>query len=202
MPHPSADLIPILYKRYAKSWQKLRLESEFVEQTWLDRFLKLVPENGTILDLGCGTGQPIAEYCIAQGFSIYGIDQVKPFIKRAQKQFPNQTWQLADICEVELSTQFDAIIAWDSLFHLPQAKQLALFTKLSQWAKPNAPLLFTSGHENGEAIGDFNGHPLYHASLSESEYRQTLIQQQFGLLQYQLQDPNCGYRSVWLAKRR
>lgn len=202
MDHPSAHNIPLLYKRFAKQWQKMRRQSAFIEQAWLDRFLAQMTPAGTILDLGCGDGQPIAEYCLEKGFSIYGVDLSKPLIKAAKKAFPTQVWQHDDMRSFPITQQFDAIIAWDSLFHLTRSDQTMLFSRLAQLAKPGAPLIFTSGPENGEAIGEFNGYPLYHASLGPEEYRKLFIQHGFGLLSYTLNDESCGGRSVWLAKKR
>lgn len=202
MDHPSAQNITILYKRFAKAWQRVRRQSDFVEKNWLDLFLNQIKPHGTILDLGCGDGQPIAEYCVEKGFPIVGIDSAKPFIKAANKQFPEQVWMQEDMRSFPITQKFDAIIAWDSLFHLTRNDQKMMFTRFEQLSTPDAALMFTSGHSNGEAIGDFNGHELYHASLAEEEYRALLIEHGFGLLSYKLEDQNCGGRSVWLAIKR
>lgn len=210
MHHPSADNIQNLYQRYAKAWQKMRHQSPFVEKSWLDRFISQIPlpeENPvnttpTILDLGCGDGVPMAAYCIDAGFAIHGVDSAKAQIKAASKKFKAQTWEIADMRTFTAESQFDAILAWDSFFHLPQEDQKAMFAQFAKLAKPGAPLMFTSGPENDEAIGEFNGYELYHASLSPDEYRQLFIEHGFGLLQYTLQDEKCGGRTVWLVKKR
>lgn len=48
-----------LYRRHAPAWGRARGRSLF-EKTWLDRFLALLPARGSILDIGCGSGEPIA----------------------------------------------------------------------------------------------------------------------------------------------
>lgn len=207
MDHPSADYIPILYKRYAKAWHKMRLESPFVEKKWLDRFIEQINLNEAtggrhILDLGCGFGRPIAAYLIEQGYNITGVDITKRFIKMATKEFKTARWIHEDMRTFQSSIQFDGILAWDSMFHLTRDDQIALFSQFEKLANPGAPLMFTSGFENGEAIGEFNGHDLYHASLSTDEYRALLIQHGFGLINYQVQDQTCGGRTIWLAKKR
>ena len=40
-----------------------------------------------------------------------------------------------------------------------------MFPRFAAHAQPGAPLMFTSGSEAGEAIGEWQGEPLYHASL-------------------------------------
>lgn len=216
MIHPSADYLPIIYKRYAKAWRKLRSESPFVEKAWLDRFISLIPQSeesnnhtnnrtkSEILDLGCGDGYPIAHYLIEEGYSVTGVDITKAFIKAAKKQFKGMPaeWVLADMRDITFDKQFSGIIAWDSYFHLPPNDQIALFEKFEHYCTPGAPLLITTGADAGEAIGEFNGHDLYHASLSPDHYRQLFIDHGFGLIQYQIEDQSCGGRTIWLAKKR
>ena len=60
----AADQIVDLYERHAQVWAEARGGPLF-EQAWLDRFLSLVPAGGEILDIGCGSGEPIAGYFAA-----------------------------------------------------------------------------------------------------------------------------------------
>lgn len=209
MVHPSADYLPIIYKRYAKAWRKLRAEAPFIEKAWLDRFLSMIPKAESaaereILDLGSGDGYPIAHYLIEEGYSVTGVDITKAFIKAAQKNFKGMRaeWVLADMRDMTFDKTFSGIIAWDSYFHLPPNDQVALFKKFERYCAPGAPLLITTGADAGEAIGEFNGHDLYHASLSPDHYRQLFIDHGFGLIQYQIEDQSCGGRTIWLAKKR
>ena len=144
----------------------------------------------------------MAQYLIEQGYHITGVDITKRFIKTAKKSFKDHEWIHADMRSFESQEKFDAILAWDSFFHLTQEAQIAMFAQFEKYAKPNAALMFSSGFENGEAIGNFNGHDLYHASLSTDEYRALLIQHGFGLITYKVQDETCGGRTIWLAKKR
>ena len=62
--------------------------------------------------------------------------------------------------------------------------------------------MFTSGTEEGEAIGELEGSPLYHGSLSPGEYRNLLDVAGFDVVAHVALDPTCGYRTIWLAQRR
>ncbi|MBL8451137.1 MAG: hypothetical protein JNK97_00175 [Zoogloea sp.] len=62
-------------------------------------------------------------------------------------------------------------------------------------------LMFTSGPSHGEAIGEFEGEPLFHASLAPEEYRHLLGTQGFEVLDFVPEDPACGFHSIWLARR-
>jgi hypothetical protein len=53
--------------------------------------------------------------------------------------------------------------------------------------------------DGGEAIGEYRGEPLYHASLDPSEYERLLASHGFAVEHYISNDPACGGRTVWLA---
>ena len=62
----SADSIADLYSRRAADFDADRTKTLF-ERPWLDAFLAPVPSGGDVLDLGCGSGEPIGRYMIEQG---------------------------------------------------------------------------------------------------------------------------------------
>jgi hypothetical protein len=74
--------------------------------------------------------------------------------------------------EMALGRRFDGLIAWNSLFHLTAPDQRAMFPLFRAHAANGAAIMFTTGTEAGEIVGDWAGEPLFHASLDEEEYRQ------------------------------
>lgn len=68
-----ADSIADLYERRAADYERDRGRS-LQERAWLDRFLEGVPPDGTVLDLGCGMGEPIAGYVLGTGRAVIGVD--------------------------------------------------------------------------------------------------------------------------------
>lgn len=201
MSSSSADHVIELYQRYAASWIRLRGAS-LIEKSWLDAFLKELPENGRdVLDIGCGSGVPIANYLIGKGCRLTGIDGAAALIEHATQGFPDHTWILGDMRKLPDLGRFDGLVAWHSFFHLCPEDQRPMFETFRRLASPGAPLLFTSGTVNGEAIGSFEGQPLYHGSLDSSEYRELLRCNGFETLRHTESDPTCGGATVWLAKR-
>jgi cyclopropane fatty-acyl-phospholipid synthase-like methyltransferase len=201
MRHSIADNIIGIYQRHAEAFEQKR-STHLFEQPWLDRFLSLLPNNGRILDIGCGNGMPIAGYIIRQGFQMTGVDSSQPMIDRCLQRFPEQRWAVADMRTLALADKFDGLIAWDSFFHLTREDQRQMFEIFGQHANDLAALMFTSGTSNGEAIGTFEGEALYHASLAPEEYRQLLHQQGFSVVKMAVEDPDCCGHTVWLAQRR
>lgn len=197
-----ADRIVDLYERKAHDWAAdRRRQPHFFEQGWLDRFLSLAPEGSAILDIGCGFGRPIAAYLITQDRAVTGVDSSPTMIELCRRDFPDQDWRVDDMRTLDLGHRFGGILAWDSLFHLAHDDQRRMFPLFAAHALPGAPLMFTSGSEHGEAIGNLHGEPLYHASLAPDEYRALLAANGFAVLDACMHDPDCGGHTIWLARR-
>lgn len=144
-------------------------------------------------------GEPIARYLIEQGFRVVGVDSSPSLIALARERFPDSDWLVADMREVELNRRFDGILAWDSFFHLGMDDQRRMFPRFAALAERGAPLMFTSGPAEGEAIGAYEGEPLYHASLGPTEYERLLAANGFMVRAQEAEDPECGEHTIWLA---
>jgi SAM-dependent methyltransferase len=195
-----SDQIRALYERHAYHYYADRSRDLTVEQGWLDRFVSLLPTNATILDIGCGHSEPIAQYLIEQGFDVGGVDSSPSLISLCRNRFPDREWLVADMRTLELGRTFGGLVAWDSLFHLCHEDQRRMFPIIKRHAAPGAALLFTSGPSHGESIGSYRGEPLYHASLSASEYSLLLRSNGFSVRAHVEEDPDCGLHTVWLAQ--
>jgi SAM-dependent methyltransferase len=194
-----ADRITGLYQRHALSFDQDRSRA-LHERHWLDRFRGFIPQGGSVLDLGCGSGEPIARYLIENGHSVTGIDSSPSLIGLCEKRFPEHCWQVADMRTLSLAEKFHGIIAWNSFFHLNHTAQRAMFPIFRRHAAPGSPLMFTSGTSFGEAIGTYQGEPLYHASLDTEEYRSLLEINGFEVISHVVSDPACGHLTIWLAR--
>jgi len=195
------DNIIGLYERHALAFDELRGKNLF-EKSWIDRFASLVPAQGTVLDLGCGSGEPIAADLIRRGFRVTGVDSSKSLIGLCRQRFPQEQWIVRDMRKLPPGRTFNGIIAWHSFFHLNPADQRAMFPVFAYLSAPGAPLMFTAGHFSGVAMGEFGGEPLYHASLDRGEYLELLTANGFRVVSQVTQDPDCGGATVWLAQRQ
>ncbi|MDQ8028974.1 MAG: class I SAM-dependent methyltransferase [Brevundimonas sp.] len=190
-----------LYSRRADDWDADRGRGLEAEKPWLDAFLTHVPAQGQVLDLGCGSGEPVARYLIEQGRAVTGVDASPGAIALCQKRFPDHDWVVADMRGLDLGRVFDGLIAWHSSFHLTREDQRALFAVHARHLRPGGVLMFTSGDQDDETIGEWRGEPLYHASLSTAEYRDRLREAGFEVLDHAVGDYARGGVTVWLARR-
>jgi SAM-dependent methyltransferase len=194
-----AGRIVSLYQRHAGDWDAERSRT-LVEKAWLDRFLALLPAGSSILDVGCGSAEPIARYCIETGHRLAGVDSSSRLIGLCIERFPDHDWIIADMRQLSLDRRFEGILAWDSFFHLSPGDQRRMFPIFRAHAAPRAGLMFTSGPAFGEAIGSYKGEPLYHGSLDGSEYRSLLGRNGFEVVSHVVEDPACSQHTVWLAR--
>lgn len=197
----AAKNILTIYETHADAFARLR-SRHLMEKNWLDKFTRLVGSNGSILDIGCGNGVPIAEHFIRQGYQLTGVDGASAMLEKAQQAFPEQRWLNLDMRQIALGETFDGLIAWDSFFHLTQDDQRQMLPIFARHSHPGSVLMFTSGTDNGIAMGEFEGEPLYHASLSPDEYQQRLAENGFRVIDVKFEDPDCGGHSVWLCQSK
>ena len=192
-----------LYERNAAAWDADRQSGRRAgEARWIKRFIVETMRGTSVLDLGCGSGVPIASDLIAAGHAVTGVDSSPSLINLCRQRFPQQEWIVADMRRLDLDRRFGGIVAWHSLFHLAPEDQEQMFPMFARHLLPGAPLMFTSGPARGVSMGSWQGEPLYHASFDPGEYKSLLEQNGFELIKHVMKDKNCGGATVWLARRR
>jgi predicted TPR repeat methyltransferase len=195
-----------IYSRHASAFVRKRSRALF-EKPWLDRFLAVMPlepaampHEAAVLDLGCGFGEPLGGYLIAAGCDVTGVDTSAELLAIAAARFPDQAWIQADMRTLGLGRRFHGVLAWDSFFHLTPQDQREMFSVFRAHLLDGGVLMFTSGPTADVRIGEYEGEPLYHASLGPDEYRALLARQGFDVLSHRPEDPDCGGHTVWLAR--
>jgi trans-aconitate methyltransferase len=203
----SSPLVPLaattlgVYEHSAKDFDKQRNKNLF-ERGWLDKFLRHVPLQGHILDVGCGSGEPIASYLGGQGRNVTGVDGAASMVALARQKFPEGTWHQMDMRSLDMGAHFDGVIAWNSFFHLTRPDQRRVLPLLVKHLKPCGPLMFTVGTSDGEVTGQVAGQTVYHASLSPETYEEILASHGCEVIDFVLEDPSCNHHSILLARKK
>jgi cyclopropane fatty-acyl-phospholipid synthase-like methyltransferase len=187
------------YNRIAGWYDRTRTRA-LIEKPYLDYLARQLKEGASILDLGCGTGEPMLRYLVERRYDVLGVDASVAMIDLARARFPETCFEVCDMRDLTLQRRFDAIIAWHSLFHLAPDDQRAMFERFARHLQPGGLLMFTSGSEAGEVWSENGGEALYHASLAAAEYRSLLEGHGFDVLHHVMDDDACGGATVWIAQ--
>ncbi|MEM8971719.1 MAG: class I SAM-dependent methyltransferase [Pseudomonadota bacterium] len=197
-----SDIIGEHYEKHAHDWDRDRQRSTWIERPWIDRFVEKLSAGATVLDLGCGSGRPIAQYMADHNIRITGIDASQSMIKLCRDRLPGHDWIAADMRGLHLERQFNGILAWDSFFHLKDTDQRKMFAVFARHACEGSLLMFNTGTEHTERIGEYRGDPLFHSSLAQYEYWSLAEASGFDVVQYATNETTAGGRTVWPCQQR
>lgn len=203
MPEPLSETVIDLYRRHAWQWDADRRGSGWNDRAWHEAFVSELEAGGSVLDLGCGGGEPVARFLAECDMRVTGVDSSPEMVTLARHRMPDQEWIVADMRRLALNRRFDGILAWDSYFHLAHEAQRAMFDVFDRHAAEKAVLMFNTGAEQGEAVSTFTfkGEQLYHASLAPAKYRSLLERHGFEVVRHVANDGRSGGRTVWLCRR-
>jgi ubiquinone/menaquinone biosynthesis C-methylase UbiE len=171
------------------------------ELEYLALLLEPLSAPATILDLGCGTGNPIATYLAARGHRVVGVDGSEAMLALARERLPGHRW-IHDLIErVEFTETFSGAICWDSLFHLPRRDYQPVLTKIHRWLAPGGRVMVSSGGEhdatrNPAGFTDtMYGHQFYYDSPTPAQMVATMEDVGFKILVAEMCDPPDGARN-------
>lgn len=171
------------YNRISDQWYEFRSKTK-VNKCIVD-FAKDLKPNSKVLDVGCGTGSPIASYLSQQGFLVTGIDIAEEMIKKAQQlNLSNATFLVEDILNFKSDEKYDAVIAFDSIWHIAHNKQKKIYEIISSLMAPSGLFLFTHGKRDSEITSKMWGEPFYHSALDWEDVQQLLKKNGFEILSF------------------
>lgn len=185
------------YDLIAEEFAKMR-NSFNTEQTYVDLFLQMLPKSASILDVGCGSGYPIASYIINKGYRLTGVDSSKKLLAIAERNCPAMRCIFGDLRTIKFAENFDGIIEWWALFHLPKAAHENMIQRFASWLKPGGILQFTTGDSAYEEMhNDMLDQELWFYSLAPDKYERYLEQNDFKIIFCENDQPQ---HLVWMAE--
>lgn len=117
-------------------------------------FLKLVPEGGKILDLGCGSGRDSMNF-MKLGYEVTAVDGSKELAKRAsvllRKEVIVSTFE-----ELELKEKFHGIWACASLLHIKREDLKTVLNNLYNNLEDNGVFYMSFKYGEKEYVDDKN----------------------------------------------
>ncbi len=131
------------YDNIADIWHEKR--EWYIEKPSLDEAISHLQTGEKILDVGCGSGKPVAAYLIEKGFDVYGVDISPKLIQHAERIIPKEKLFVADICDFKTKLRFNAIVCWFALFHIHATEHLEVLRKFHAFLNPGGIILITFG---------------------------------------------------------
>src|SRR5688500_13780872 len=183
------DSVSAAYDAIADAWQDARARGPFRERVLVDRFVATLPPGARVLDLGCGSGEPITRVLAEAEFDVVGVDAAPRLLELARRAVPEAAFLPGDMRTVELDGTFDGIVAWDSVFHIPRADHAALFARMARWLVPGGRLLLTLGG-TGEAgfTSEMCGATFFYSGHEPEQARALLRHAGFSIEHWEVDD--------------
>ncbi len=117
---------------FIKHWGRKKYKRPLLLTEWL----KFLPAQATLLDLGCGTGQD-ACYLATAGHRVIGLDRAMSLLQFASRRIPSVPLVHADIRALPIrADSLDGIWAAASLIHLPKRNVTGVLVALRHLVKP------------------------------------------------------------------
>lgn len=174
-------------------------DSFSTEQKYIDLFTNYLQPKSNILDVGCGSGYPIASYLIEKEFNVTGLDASKELLKIAEAKCPLMKSIYGDMRTVSVKDKYDGIIEWWALFHLPKQDHEKMIARFAGWLKKDGVLEFTTGDSEYEgSSSEMLNQELNYYSLDPILYEKYLKDNGFKIL---LRESDQDQHMVWIAKK-
>jgi len=140
------------YDRMAEQYLATKDPQDPLALAALEDLASHLPSGAAVLDLGCGAGVPVTRWLADRGFAVTGVDVSTRQLELARKNVPEGTFLKADMTEMAFAPEnFDAVVAFHSIIHVPRAEHPALLESIHRWLKPGGVFLATM------TVSDFEG---------------------------------------------
>ena len=117
-------------------------------------FLKLVPKDGKILDLGCGSGRDSMNF-MKLGYEVTAVDGSKELAKKASALLGNEVI-VSTFEELELKEKFHGIWACASLLHIKKEDLKIVLNNLYNNLEDNGVFYMSFKYGEKEYVDDKN----------------------------------------------
>ncbi len=197
------------YDHVATQWHANFRGQEYVDKTlgYVDAVLEGLPVGARVLDLGCGTGNPIARHIVDRGFGLVGVDQSNELLKIAKATVPEATFIHGDMVETEFAETFSAAVAWDSIFHVERKNHSAIYRKLATSLRIGGRLLLSVGGSDSDDAdvegftSEMFGRTFFYSGYTPNVARKLLEAEGFEIEVWEVDDPASRGHIAVIARR-
>lgn len=182
------------YDKTATEYYKI--VSEFTLLPEIFEFIKLVKNDGRILDLGCGPGHH-SKYLSNLDFKVTGIDLSSEMIKLAKREFTGLDFRVMDILDLDFEeNSFDGIWASASLLHINKNQLGLVLIKIKEILVENGVFYISLKQgEDSEIFIDnrYGGVEKYYVYYHPEEIEKILKDVGFNIIEIQPKGKRTNY---------
>jgi cyclopropane fatty-acyl-phospholipid synthase-like methyltransferase len=207
------------YDHIAEQWHSQSRGQAYIDHVlrYVDLAVAGLQPGSRVLDLGCGTGAPVAKYLVEKGFRVTGVDQSEKMLEIAKREVPEAEFIHSDMINVELAPGFAAAIAWDSIFHVERKHHSEIFQLIADALEPGGRLLLSVGGSDAAATAEefaatydaiaegftseMFGHTFFYSGYAPRVTRGLLEAAGFEIEVWEIDDPSSRGHIAVIAKK-
>ena len=161
--NPNDNAFEIVRAGYDKIAGRYTTEREkFDNWNELEEFQRTLPEKARVLDVGCGTGVPVARHLTESGCEVVGIDMSKKMVAVAAQNVPEATFMQMNMTELDFPPEsFDGLISCYAIIHVPRECHAAIFQAFYSALKPEGTMLVSVACWAWEEVATYMGEKMF-----------------------------------------
>jgi ubiquinone/menaquinone biosynthesis C-methylase UbiE len=194
------------YDQVADDYACLEGEIKWPRMQWIKKLLNRLEPSSSILDLGCGSGDP-ADIEIAKKHKVTGVDISQTQINLARQKVPNGHFVHGDAASVDFpSASFDAVISFYTLEHIPREEHRSVLGHIYQWLKAGGYLLISmEAGDYDDVMGKWLGVRMYISCFNPEMMKQLVVHEGFAVLESAIETQIEGRTEIpyhWILARK
>ena len=172
------------YDRVANDYARLEGEKEWPRMRWLQKLLNLLEPGSSVLDLGCGSGDP-ADIEISKEHKVTGVDISQTQINVARQNVPAGYFLHGDVGSMEFpAASFDAVTSFYTLEHIPRAEHEIILQRIHRWLRPGGLLLISyEAADYDDVTGEWLGVKMFFSCFDPQTMKRLVKEAGFELLE-------------------
>ena len=194
------------YDKVAHDYDHLGAGTKWTRMRWLEKMLNLLPPGSSVLDLGCGSGDP-ADIEIAREHKVTGVDISQTQIDLARQNVPAGNFMHADAGSVDFpAAAFDAVISFYTLEHIPRVEHATILGRVCKWLRTGGFLLISmEAGDYNDVIGEWLGVPMFISCFDPETMKHLVSESGFEILETAIEaqlEQSHDVPYLWLLARK
>jgi len=172
------------YDQVAHEYALLEGESEWPRMRWLRKLLDRLEPGLSVLDLGCGSGEP-ADVETAREHQVTGVDISQAQIDLARRSVPTGHFLHGDAGSVAFPPgSFDAVVSFYTLEHIPRKEHSTVLRRTCEWLRAGGLLLISmEAGDYDDVMGEWLGVPMFISCYGPDTMKRMVDEAGFELLE-------------------